>query len=279
MCHFTVGCTTDAHQLYQTFLICLSQCIFEYSREDLDALIAAKRPEIEAVSIRTPSDSDVLHHISKKELALHCWRQTRGVETTTKLIHEFLLAFDGEQGHDSLGVPLLNSQMLVIWETLKPHTACIQDPEGEQQMQLYTETGTVLKGASSFWSSDVHGGQPPWNHSTCTSISSSQVNPILASLLLFLVQILFWQLRYNFVADSIIRSQNKWTLFMFYDLFGGRTIQNGKMHVYLTVLLAVFLCAPKEEYSCEHALVISGTSANHQHFQVFLLEGICRWNQ
>ena len=151
------------------------------------------------VSIRTPSDSDVLRHISKEELALHCWRQTCGVEMTTKPIHELLLAFDGEQGHDSHGVPLLNSQMWVVWENrhdslgvlllnsqmwvvwenLKPHTACIQDPEGEQQMQLYAETGTVLKGASSFWSSDVRGGQPPWNHSTCTSISSSQVNPNL----------------------------------------------------------------------------------------------------
>ena len=148
MRRFTVGCTTDAHQLYQTFLSRLSQCIFEYSGEDLDALIAAKRSEMELVSIRTPSDSDVLRHISKKELALHCRRQTRGVETTTRLIHELLLAFDGEQGRDSLGVPLLNSQkMWAIWETLKPHIACIQDPEGERQVQLYTETGTVLKGS------------------------------------------------------------------------------------------------------------------------------------
>ena len=47
----------------------------------------------------------------------------------------------------------------------------------------------------------------------------------------------------------------------------------------MSLSLAVFLCAPKEEYSCERALLISGTSANHQHFQVFLLDGICRWNQ
>ena len=53
MRRFTVGCTTDAHQL---FLGRPSQCIFEYSKEDLDALIAAKRPEMETVSIRTPSD-------------------------------------------------------------------------------------------------------------------------------------------------------------------------------------------------------------------------------
>ena len=67
---------------------------------------------------------------------------------TSKLIHK-LLAFDGEQGRNLLGVPLLNSQMSAIWETLKPHTACIQDPEGEHQVQLYTQTGTVLKGAFS----------------------------------------------------------------------------------------------------------------------------------
>ena len=144
MRRFTVGCTTDAHQLYQTFLGRLSQCIFEYSREDLDALMAAKRSEMEMVSIRSPSDSDVLRHISKKELALHCRRQTRGVEATTSLIHELLLAFDGEQGCDSLGVPLLNSEKTwAMWETLKSHIACIQDPEG---VKLYTQTGSLLKG-------------------------------------------------------------------------------------------------------------------------------------
>ena len=104
---------------------------------------------MEMVSIRTPSDSDALRHISKKKLALHCRRQTRGVETTRKLVHKLLLAFEGEQGRDSLGVPLLNSQMWAMWETLKPHIVCIQDPEGEHQVQLYTQTGTVLKGASS----------------------------------------------------------------------------------------------------------------------------------
>ena len=148
MRRFTVGCTTDAHHLYQTFLGRLSQCIFEYSREDLDALIAAKRSEVEMVGITGPSDSDVLHRISKKELALHCRRQTRGVEATTKALHDLLLAFDGEQGRDSLGVPLLNSEKIwAMWDTqLKPHIACIQDPEGDNIVQLYTQTGTVLKG-------------------------------------------------------------------------------------------------------------------------------------
>ena len=75
------------------------------------------------------------------------------------------------------------------------------------------------RGAFGSRSSDARGGQPPWSLSTCTSIDSSQVNPNLTSLgfcCLFLAHVLFWQLRYNFVADSFIRSQNKWTLLAFY---------------------------------------------------------------
>ena len=114
MRRFTVGCTSDAHQLYQTFLG--HQCIFEYSREDLDALMAAKRMEIGITSISSLSDNDVLHHFSKEKLAVPWRRQTRGVEGTTRLIHE-LLAFDGDQGRDSLGVPLLSSHK--VWAMRK----------------------------------------------------------------------------------------------------------------------------------------------------------------
>ena len=54
---------------------------------------------------------------------------------------------------------------------------------------------------------------------------------------------------------------------------------NARVSDGVSLLLVVFLCAPKEEYSCERALLISGTSANHKHCQVFLLDGICRWDQ
>ena len=122
MRRFTVGCTSDAHQLYQTFLG--HQCIFEYSREDLDALMAAKRMEIGMTSIRSLPDNDVLHRFSKEKLAVPWRRQTRGVEGTTRLIHE-LLAFDGARprlaGCSTAQLP----QDLGHGETIKSHIACI----------------------------------------------------------------------------------------------------------------------------------------------------------
>ena len=38
MRHFAVGCTTDSHLLYRTFVARLSQCIFEWSSKDLSLL-------------------------------------------------------------------------------------------------------------------------------------------------------------------------------------------------------------------------------------------------
>ena len=38
MRRFAAGCTTDSHPLYGTFMARLSQCIFEWSGEDLNLL-------------------------------------------------------------------------------------------------------------------------------------------------------------------------------------------------------------------------------------------------
>lgn len=91
--------------------------------------------------IPDPSEEDVLKRLTKKELSLHCQRTTRGAEEITRYIQELLEAFTCDQGLDTLGTPLLDKER--IWESQKRHVSCIQDPAG---FQLYTQTGTLLKG-------------------------------------------------------------------------------------------------------------------------------------
>lgn len=144
MRRFAVGCTTEAHPLYGVFLGRLSQCIFEWSKEDLELLKQAKGSELKQNGVLDPSDETIIHSITKKELAAHCRRKTRGVEATTTLIHDLLETFSGEQGCDTLGVPLLDPDRIWdIWDSQEKHIKCIQDPEG---IQLYVKTGSVKKG-------------------------------------------------------------------------------------------------------------------------------------
>ena len=80
MRHIAVGCTTESHPTYAIFLGRLSQCIFELCQEDLQLLKHAKHCELTRSGVKDPSDEDVMKHISKKELATHCHRKTRGIK-------------------------------------------------------------------------------------------------------------------------------------------------------------------------------------------------------
>ncbi|XP_078802180.1 uncharacterized protein LOC105353958 isoform X2 [Oryzias latipes] len=143
MRRFSVGCTTDSHQLYASFMRRLSHCLFMWDEEDLTALKIAKRSELSA-RLTNPSEADVLRSISRSELALHCRRTTRGSQETLALIKSLIQAFDGDNGCDTLGVPLINSERMAdILAAQAKHVACIQDPPG---IQLYTRMGTILKG-------------------------------------------------------------------------------------------------------------------------------------
>ena len=73
---FAVCCTSEFHQLYREFISRMCQCIFHWSKEDLDLLKKAKR------------------------------RKTRGTVEATELLHSLLVTFSGPQGCDTLGVPL-----------------------------------------------------------------------------------------------------------------------------------------------------------------------------
>ena len=83
MRRISAGCSTDSHQLYGVFMSRLSQCIFEWSREDVAQLKQAKRGELQKASIKEITDSDVILRINAKELTLHCRTTTRAEEATT----------------------------------------------------------------------------------------------------------------------------------------------------------------------------------------------------
>ncbi|XP_043092078.1 uncharacterized protein LOC122342363 [Puntigrus tetrazona] len=143
MRRLAVGCTTDAHPLYPTFMGCLSACIFEWDAGDLSLLRQAKRKQMMAEGLPAITDILVDRSISKKELSLYCRRRTRGEEATIRLMERLLQDLGGANGRDLMGVPLLDEvRMEHIWRVQKRHVRCIQDVPG---VPLYTEIGTTTK--------------------------------------------------------------------------------------------------------------------------------------
>ncbi|XP_048048328.1 uncharacterized protein LOC125269464 [Megalobrama amblycephala] len=144
MRRLAVGCTTDAHQLYPTFMARLLSCIFEWDAGDLTLLRRAKREQLTQQGWPAMTEAELDRHISKDELAQHCRRRTRGEETTVRLLDMLIRELMGGKGNDALGVPLLDSvRMQHIWHVQRRHVTCIQDPP---DVLLYTETGTIIKG-------------------------------------------------------------------------------------------------------------------------------------
>lgn len=141
MRRLALGCTTDAHQLYPLYMSRMSSCIFEWDAADLALLREAKAQQLQAKGVPT---TDVDRHLTKDELALHCRRRTRGVDTTVQLLEELITSLMGSCGNDSLGVPLFDQERMEhIWRVQKKHVKCIQDPAG---VALYTKTGELTKG-------------------------------------------------------------------------------------------------------------------------------------
>ncbi|XP_022110160.1 uncharacterized protein LOC110989819 isoform X2 [Acanthaster planci] len=144
MRRFASTCSTESHQLYPFFLWRLSARIFSWSAEDVNRLREAKMNQLMARNISRPSDEDVTNSMGKRALACYCRRTTRGVEETTCLIKDLISTLDGEQGRDTMGIPLFDSARIWdIWESQKKHIVCIQDPLG---VQLYTKTGEACIG-------------------------------------------------------------------------------------------------------------------------------------
>ena len=144
MRRFASCVTTEAHPLYGVFMSRLARCIFQWSDEDLKLLKSAKRAELISQGLKSPSEEMVASKLTKKELALHCRRSTRGKAATTHAVYELLTTFTGDEGLDTVGTPLLdNERVWIEWDSQKKHIGCIQDPEG---YQLYTVTGSLVKG-------------------------------------------------------------------------------------------------------------------------------------
>lgn len=151
MRRFTVGCTTDSHQLYSTLMIQLSHFVFIWDQKDLAALQKAKRAELKS-NHKDPSEADVIWAISRSELALHYRRTTQGTGKTQALIESLIQAFNSDSGRGTLGVPLINSaRMIEIMESQRKNVACLQDPP---VVQLYSQTETLVKSSQ---------GKPPTN--------------------------------------------------------------------------------------------------------------------
>lgn len=131
----------ESHPLYGTFMSKISAAIFEWDASDVDLLREAKRNELQLAGIQDPSPDAVNRAITKAELARHCRRKTRDVETTSLLIESLIHSLLGAT--DSLGVPLIRDEVLDIWFTKKRHITCLQD---RSDVKLYTKTGEISKG-------------------------------------------------------------------------------------------------------------------------------------
>nr|XP_055056883.1 uncharacterized protein LOC129441130 [Misgurnus anguillicaudatus] len=138
MRRFAAGVKTEAHPLYGTL------CIFQWDPDDVAALHRAKEGELAVKKAGHISGKAPSARITRRELAMHCRRRTRGVEETTRLIGSLVDLFDSASGKDTLGVPLLGHERIQqIWKEQRKHVQCIQDPEN---FPLYTKTGTLKKG-------------------------------------------------------------------------------------------------------------------------------------
>ncbi|KAK3720982.1 hypothetical protein QZH41_018539, partial [Actinostola sp. cb2023] len=153
MRRFAAGCNTESHPLYSVFLRRLSQCIFQWSNEDLSLLKSAKKSQLQKQGIKDPSDAVIIEHTNRKEFALHCRRKTRGIVQTATMIYDLLMTFTGPQGCDSTGVPLLDTErMWEIWDSQQRHIECIQDPEGTSASDMHFQA-YLLEGLQR-WNAD-----------------------------------------------------------------------------------------------------------------------------
>lgn len=135
------SCTSESHPLYGPFMAKLSMCIFEWDEKDLDVLLSARRAMMVQAGVVHPSPSALTNALTREEIARHCRRRTRGTQATTELIENLLLSLS--TATDSLGVPLLRSEVSDIWKEQKRHISCLQDPP---DIQLYTVIGHLQKG-------------------------------------------------------------------------------------------------------------------------------------
>lgn len=226
MRRLAVGVTTDTHRLYGTFMSQLSHAIFKWDKDDLTLLKAAKRSEMVNNKIPEPTEQDVIDRLSRKEMALHCRRTTRGAEETISMIQMLLEMFDGERGRDTMGVPLFHHERIwEIWRIQKNHVVCLQDPEG---VQLYTQTGSLKKGG---------------------------------------------------ISLPVFRCARGSTSLESFHLHMQHFIPGMHANALLLLMIVIFLPYLASNIHVPGIYLSTGRSANANNFQVYLLEGVYRWNE
>ena len=126
MRRFNTGLTTEHHPLFGTFCSKMSSCIFEWDEEDIQKLRAAKRAELKKKYHNiNPTEAQISSNISPAELARHCRRKTREVETIRRMIQSLLDSMWNLT--DATGLRLINpDRMTRIWEVQQKHLPCIQ---------------------------------------------------------------------------------------------------------------------------------------------------------
>jgi hypothetical protein len=142
MRRFAKGLTTEHHPLYGIWCQQLSACIFEWDKDDLDKLKAAKAAELRAASGHHPSVQEVQRSLTTQEVARHCRRTTRSAAQIEANISALLENM--KHAKDSLGMRLINPEtMPLVWEQQKKHIQCLTDPD---DVEPYTLKGTITKG-------------------------------------------------------------------------------------------------------------------------------------
>ena len=77
MQRIALGCTTESHPLYGTFMASLSSCIFELDDSDYVLLCSAKKAELIAAGVPCPSEKGIKKAVTREELARYCKRKNR----------------------------------------------------------------------------------------------------------------------------------------------------------------------------------------------------------
>jgi hypothetical protein len=142
MMQFSAGLTTEHHSLYPEFCTGLSNCIFQWDKDDLYKLAIAAdfRKQYRG---REPTMGQMNSFMKREDLAKHCRHSTRGAEVTCNMIANLLDELVGVT--DSTGMHLINQEKIAhVWRVQQWHLECIEDPKGV--VVLYTQTGTIVKG-------------------------------------------------------------------------------------------------------------------------------------
>ena len=141
MRRITGAVTSESHPLYGLFMSRLSSLIFEWDAGDLQRLIEAKKAKLMRAGVPNPEDTAARKASSRRKLARHCRRRTRGLAQTIESIEALLFSFSSAM--DTLGLTLLKEEMQFIWEEQRHHVSSLQDPS---VVELYTITGHINKG-------------------------------------------------------------------------------------------------------------------------------------